>query len=259
MAKLTAEQLVAYQKNDANYDKTFMTVLKKPDYSWALPFVTGHKYRIYFDMGQLDITNIKMEMSQRWTPTDKYVEFNLPYVDNREHIDFFTAYDYSVSKADYLKYYIPNKTLDITNKGNWLSGYNFNDNLVKKELNFVITGNALSSKALQINGVRCRDNLVPWCNLAPVVATCSGTAKLWSAVATWPSGALPKQGEDVIIPAGVSIMYDLEDSPVYRLVQIDGCLSFLNDNSKDQHLRAELIYVHTGKFNIGSATAPYTK
>lgn len=32
-----------------------MTVLDYPGYSWALPYVTGHKYRIFFDIGQMDI------------------------------------------------------------------------------------------------------------------------------------------------------------------------------------------------------------
>lgn len=210
-----------------------MTVMKDPGYSWALPYVTGHKYRFYWDFGQLDMTNMKIEVSDRWTPTDKYVEFNLPYVDNREDIDFFTKHGYDVSKADYKTYFIPNGSLDPANRANWLSGYNLNDNMVNKELNFVITGNAQSSKTLQINGVRCRENLVPWCQLTPVITTCSGTPKKWSDPATWPKGALPNANEDVVIPAGVPISYDLADSPIYRMIQVDGCLSFLTDNSKD--------------------------
>ena len=264
MAKLTPDALLAYQKNLANYDESCITVLKDPGYAWALPYVTGHKYRMFWDKGQLDMTNIKMEISTRWEPTDKYVEFNLPYIDKREDIDFFTVYDYTQSKSDYLKYFIPNGTLDPTTRANWLTGYNYNDNLAKQELNFVVTGNAKSSKTIQINGYRCRENLVPWCNLNPVTSTCSGTPKLWSNPDSWktdakPAGGLPLEGEDIFIPAGTSFLFDLVESPVYGIITIQGCVSFLSDNSKDQHLRAHGIYVQTGKFNIGSKTTPYTK
>ena len=148
MAKLTPDQLTAYQKDLSNYDETCITILKDPSYSWALPYVTGHKYRIFWDKGQLDMTNMKIEISTRWEPTDKYVEFNLPYVDKREDIDFFTAYNYDYTKKDYKTKLIPNGSLDPSMRANWLTGYNYNDNLVKQELNFVVTGNALSSKTL---------------------------------------------------------------------------------------------------------------
>ena len=89
-----------------------------------------------------------MEMSVRWSPTDKPVLFNLPYVDKREDIDFFAKYypNYAVdSKTDK---YFPNGSLTSTLPANWLSGQNFNDNMTINELNFVITGNSLSSKIL---------------------------------------------------------------------------------------------------------------
>jgi hypothetical protein len=49
---------------------------------------------------------------------------------------------------------------------------------------------------------------------------------------------LPKAGDDVVIPNGVIVVFDLDVSPIYRLITIDGCLSFLTDNSKDQQLNA---------------------
>ena len=66
MAKLTEEQRKTYEKDLNNYSDIMMTVLQDPSYSWAVPYVTGHKYRIFFDKGQLDITKIKMEISTIW-------------------------------------------------------------------------------------------------------------------------------------------------------------------------------------------------
>jgi hypothetical protein len=31
--------------------------------SWAIPYVTGHKYRVYWDSGQLDYLKIDIEVS----------------------------------------------------------------------------------------------------------------------------------------------------------------------------------------------------
>jgi hypothetical protein len=43
--------LQAYQKNTANYGEVFFKPKKNPMSSWAVPFVTGHKYRMYWDIG----------------------------------------------------------------------------------------------------------------------------------------------------------------------------------------------------------------
>jgi hypothetical protein len=43
-----------------------MTVKLDPVKSWAVPYVTGHKYRWFFDAGQLDIQNMKIDVSLRW-------------------------------------------------------------------------------------------------------------------------------------------------------------------------------------------------
>jgi hypothetical protein len=61
---------------------------------------------------------------------------------------------------------------------------------------------------------------------------------LWSDPATWitvenPNGTIPKEGEAVLIPSGKIIVFDLETSPVYKIVKIVGCLQFLADNTKD--------------------------
>jgi hypothetical protein len=49
---------------------------------------------------------------------------------------------------------------------------------------------------------------------------------LWSDPTTWKTGELPKADEDVEVPPGEDILYDLEESPIYRYVQINGRLTF---------------------------------
>ena len=209
-----------------------MTVKLDPVKSWAVPYVTGHKYRWFFDAGQLDIQNMKIDVSLRWQPTDKYLLLNLPYTDNREHIDIYRSYNqvYATSSSTGL---IADNTLQQSNYANWESGFNFNDKLTKREFNMVITGNPAGSRTLQLNGVRCRDNLVPWCAPPIPPTSCTGTTKLWSAPATWPSGVLPADGDNVTIPSGEIIVFDLAESPILNLIKVDGCLEFLNTGVKD--------------------------
>lgn len=66
---------------------------KNPMSAWAIPFVTGHKYRIYWDKGQLNWTRMRVEVSQMWKPTDKEILFNYPYTDSYEFVDFFATYN----------------------------------------------------------------------------------------------------------------------------------------------------------------------
>jgi hypothetical protein len=64
------------------------------------------------------------------------------------------------------------------------------------------------------------------------------TEKLWSQPTTWPDGKVPVAGDDVVILPGKNIIYDLEDSPIYKYVQINGRLTFKQDSPK-LHIRAK--------------------
>jgi hypothetical protein len=48
------------------------------------------------------------------------------------------------------------------------------------------------------------------------------------------------------------MIYDVEESPIFKLVRINGKLTFKNDTDKLLHLRAKHIYVRAGELHIGS-------
>jgi len=50
------------------------------------------------------------------------------------------------------------------------------------------------------------------------------------------------------------MLYDLEDSPIYKLVQVNGILTFKNDSNT--HLRAKHVFVRAGELRIGSKDYP---
>jgi hypothetical protein len=42
------------------------------------------------------------------------------------------------------------------------------------------------------------------------------TEKMWSDPKTWASGKVPLEGEDVEVPTGKNIIFDLEESPIFN-------------------------------------------
>ena len=66
MAKLSTADQKTYIASDSNYSSIFMKPSLSPMNSWTMAFVTGHKYRIYWDIGQLDYSNMDIEVSPNW-------------------------------------------------------------------------------------------------------------------------------------------------------------------------------------------------
>ena len=54
------------------------------------------------------------------------------------------------------------------------------------------------------------------------------------------------------------MVLDLEETPIYASVTINGRLSFLDFEDKDIHLRANKIFVRAGELFIGNATLPFS-
>jgi hypothetical protein len=52
---------------------------------------------------------------------------------------------------------------------------------------------------------------------------------LWSLNTTWPNGLVPEAGDDVHIMPNMSVIFDLAESPVYKLIRVNGILSFKED------------------------------
>jgi hypothetical protein len=78
---------------------------------------------------------------------------------------------------------------------------------------------------------------------------------LWSLETTWPSGKVPLAGEDVNIMTNMSVIFDLAESPVFKLINVNGILTFKED--QDSHLQAKHIFIRAGKFLIGNETHPF--
>jgi len=56
-----------------------------------MPYVTGHKYRLHWESG-LDFDIMKVEISERWKPTDLDTFFVFNYTESREAVNFTNNY-----------------------------------------------------------------------------------------------------------------------------------------------------------------------
>jgi len=54
-----------YIDNDDNYSLVKFKDKQKPNNGWAMPYVTGHRYRVHWERG-LDFDQMDFEVSERW-------------------------------------------------------------------------------------------------------------------------------------------------------------------------------------------------
>lgn len=102
-----------------------------------------------------------------------------------------------------------------------------------------------------MNGIRCRSN----CMEEIVEREEESEYRYWSDESNWPDEKLPEEGEDVHIESGWKMILDIEETPIFKLVRVNGLLIFSNET--DVHLRAKHIFVRAGELQIGNETHPY--
>ena len=66
----------------------FFTLKLDPANGWAVPFVTGHKYKIHFGMTGLDYEELTITASERWEEWDKGLYLVHNWTDIRAAINF---------------------------------------------------------------------------------------------------------------------------------------------------------------------------
>jgi len=81
--------------------------------------------------------------------------------------------------------------------------------------------------------------------------------RYWSVPEDWPNGFVPVDGDDVHIEPIWNMVFDMWQSPVYKLIRVNGNLTFHPD--KDTQLRAKHIYIRAGELNIGTKEKPHLK
>jgi len=107
-------------------------------------------------------------------------------------------------------------------------------------------------RVVKLEGHRCDGS----CQEALERAHLEPFKRRWSNANDWPNGTVPVAGDNVEINVAWDMIYDLEDSPVYNFVTVNGWLTFDTD-AGDLHLKCKHMFVRAGQLNVGSATTPF--
>ena len=239
---MNATQKATYIGNTSNYGSVPFKASGDPGNAWATPFVTGKKYKLHWGNG-LDFMKLQLDLSARWKSTDKDVYLMMNFTDVREAVVV-------ISGGDVLE----NMTLVNKTYSNWQTGDNviYNDTETR-EIHLLINGKNSSRSTVNLVGYRCVGSCMA--AIENDTAVIENTTRRWSNASSWDTGKIPLAGEDVVIQSGWNMLYDLEESPIFNYVQINGRLTF--EPVKDLHLRAKYIFVRAGELIIGEQDNPF--
>lgn len=153
-------------------------------------------------------------------------------------------------------YVVPNNTI-AANKAQWALGQNvvYNETAVR-ETHFIVSpknqsGHPHQEQHIKQVGHRC----VGPCNeqINETVPDENRT-RYWNNSEDWPNGTVPAEGENVHIEPGWKMVFNMNPSPVYKMIRVNGKLTF--DNTTDTHLRVKHLFIRAGELHVGSAEYP---
>jgi cell migration-inducing and hyaluronan-binding protein len=79
--------------------------------------------------------------------------------------------------------------------------------------------------------------------------------RMWSDASNWPNGQLPKDGDDVEINSAWNMIIDIAQTPIIRMLAVNGRLTFSDE--LDVELRARHVSIRGGELKIGTPYVPY--
>ena len=218
------ETLEAYEGNNTAGTKLDWLKYRNPMSHWTVPYVTGHRYYLRWADG-LDFEQLFLTIIQKqWDPSDKDIEFEMPHYDLRKavHVDAKP-----IGR-------IANNTIAMKRDAN--QDLAFGDNLIRNDtetrrINLIINGDNPDVAQVKLTGVRCTAE--DGCEIQPPPdedIEPESEYRYWSKLSDWDGRTeLPKDDEEVTIPADWKMLYDLNvtDVPVLKMLEINGQLIFM--------------------------------
>jgi len=218
-------------KSASNYARVDWKSKGKPENSWAVPYVTGHRYKIHW--GSKDFDQMDFDLSEKWLPTDKPIMFNTNFTETREAINMTMrrAPKTQIAEGTINELYVRQFLADGVS---FETGDNYlmNDTAIR-EFEWAINGKNPEKDLMRMTGLKC---LTGVCDKTVVEEVeLEAGQRLWSDVKSWDGRTeLPKAGESIEIPSGVNMLLDLAETPILGRLEINGRLTFKND--QDVHL-----------------------
>jgi len=81
-----------------------------------------------------------------------------------------------------------------------------------------------------MKGNRCPAGKCPVKKIIEATGGYEDRVRYWSVPEDWPSGTVPVEGDDVHIEPTWNMVFDMNPSPIYKLVRVNGNLTFLPSN-----------------------------
>jgi hypothetical protein len=126
----------------------------------------------------------------------------------------------------------------------------------KREFHFVVNGKNSSSYpgnklSMIFTGIRC----IGGCVTAVAEKETESDVRKWSDAKNWPNETLPKEGDVVEIQPGWNMELDVNVTPIFDMLKVNGRLSF--KRGMNITLNAKHIFVRAGELLIGNETHPF--
>ena len=248
-----------YYCNAENYADIDFRYASNPARNWVFPIVTGQEYNVHWGQG-IDITKM-------------YVQYSSAYLLKGETRGAIMHLNHTERTEEwYLKF--SNSSGSQTHIGVGIRD-SLDNNVtipaVKDKLSInttsqmgdIYANNVTRHVAVKFDGQR-NDSLYFYLERDECVTEggCNNknqadpnaiedTPRFWSDPTSWPLGVLPVEGEDVIIEGTWNMVFDIEISPIFRSIEINGRLTIQSDR-EDHTVRAEHIWVRAGELIVGS-------
>lgn len=79
-----------YLESDSNYSVVPYKDKGDPMNGWAMPYVTGHRYRLHWESG-LDFDEMYVQASERWEAEDLNIFMVFNFTASREAVNFTSS------------------------------------------------------------------------------------------------------------------------------------------------------------------------
>lgn len=201
-------------------------------------------------MTGLDYEELIIDASERWEEWDQSIYLVHNFTDVRAAIDFKIGIN---SQKD--GWVMENDTISA-DPNDWTFGQHIIYNSPEvRETHIIINGKNQSGNPYEEQTIyQVAQRCIGECIEESGEDGTEDRIRYWSKPTDWPSGTVPEEGDDVHIESTWQMVFDLNPSPVYQLIRVNGKLSFADE--MDTHLNCKHLSISAGELHIGSEEKP---
>ncbi|CAI2373695.1 unnamed protein product [Moneuplotes crassus] len=236
--------------NDDSYQNFDYRLKANPFKNWVFPVITGYQYNFHLDNGA-DFEELTGQYSyaELLKGETRGIILNLNHTERREAFNY--TYTHANGTSDTI---ITPKTTHLSLDSSSQNGDVYFNN-VTRHIQIKFDGQRNDTLSFKLKADEC----ISWGNCNADLtedAEIEKNYRRWSNPSSWTSGKVPVAGEEVLIEPTWNMLYDLEDSPILKSIEVNGRLTIENTD-KDRILRTYLIFIRKGDLVVGTEAEPF--